>query len=423
MKKILTILISIYILSLNLMAQSETFKFGLTERFRLVSWDNAINLNKDADAGNTFSRIRTNIFGTWQPNENWEATLKLTNEFRHYFSPQRDFDINEIFVDQFYVKYNDEWGSATIGRQNIMLGEGFVVMDGHPLDGSRSIYFNALRFDLKLSANHKLTLFGSYQPETDNILPLINDFEQKLIEQPETGIGAYYFGKFDQLDLQGYYIFKKIKDTDTRPVESNIHTIGARVNTPVAEQLSLTGEAAYQIGDCGDFDRAALGGYAYLTYLTKTDKAFLPVDLSLGGIYLSGDDPETDDVEAWDPLFSRWPKWSESYIYTQILENGGKVAYWSNFASIFAKANFNVAEDVKLSFDFHHMFAPQDVASGNFPGGTGSTRGDLIIGKMSYNINTDVSGHLLWEHFEPGDFYFDGADGYNWVRIEFMLKI
>lgn len=423
MKKILTIIISIYIVSFTLFAQSETFKFGFVERFRLVSWDNAITLSEAANAGNSFSRIRTNVFGSWMPNDQWELTLKVTNEFRSYFTPPKEFDINEFFIDQLYAKYKDSWGAITLGRQNIMLGEGFVVMDGHPLDGSRSIYFNALRADLKLSNNHNLTLFGSYQPETDDILPVINDFEQKLIEQPETGIGAYYFGKFDKLDLQGYYIFKSIKDTDTHPLESNIHTIGARVNTPVAEQLSFTGEAAYQLGDCGDFDRAALGGYVYLTYKTKGGKSYLPVDISLGGIYLSGDDSETEAVEAWDPLFSRWPKWSESYIYTLIVENKGKVAYWSNFASIFAKANFNVTENVKLGFDFHHMLAPQDAPVGGFPGGTGGTRGDLIIGKMSYTLNENVSGHLLWEHFEPGDYYFDGADGYNWARIEFMIKI
>ena len=423
MKRFFTVILVINLLSILNYSQDNQFKFGAIERIRLVSWDNAITLNKSANAGNTFSRIRTSVFGTWQPNEQWEATLKFTNEFRHYFNPQRDFDINEIFVDNFYLKYNDTWGTATIGRQNIMLGEGFVVMDGHPLDGSRSIYFNAVRLDLKLNTNHKVTLFASYQPETDNILPVINDFEQKLIEQPETGIGAYYFGKIDNLDLQGYYIFKNIKDTDAKPVKSNIHTLGARVNSPVAEQLSLTAETAYQFGDCGDYDRAAMGGYAYLTYQTKTDKAYLPVDLSVGGIYLSGDDPRTEKIEGWDPLFSRWPKWSESYIYTQIVENKGKVAYWSNFASLYAKMNFDVAENVKFCFDYHHMLAPQDAPAGSFPGGSGSTRGDLIIGKMTYNINKNVSGHLLWEHFEPGNYYFNGSSCYNWARIEFLIKI
>jgi hypothetical protein len=40
-----------------------------------------------------------------------------------------------------------------------------------------------------------------------------------------------------------------------------------------------------------------------------------------------------------------------------------------------------------------------------------------------YVLNPRLTGHLLWEHFEPGSFYFDDADAYNWVRVEFMLNV
>ena len=33
-----------------------------------------------------------------------------------------------------------------------------------------------------------------------------------------------------------------------------------------------------------------------------------------------------------------------------------------------------------------------------------------------------LSGHLQWDHFDPGDFYAPGADGFNWIRFELMLR-
>jgi hypothetical protein len=52
----------------------------------------------------------------------------------------------------------------------------------------------------------------------------------------------------------------------------------------------------------------------------------------------------------------------------------------------------------------------------------GSTRGDLVIGKLSCDINEHVSGHVLAEAFLPGNYYFDGADGYAWLRVELMFS-
>ncbi len=167
-----------------------------SERFRMVTSDNAVSLADSAAAGNAFTRHRTGIAGQWFPNSRFECGLKLTNEFRYYFVPEnREFSFSEIIIDQLYIKWNNSAvlpGTLTLGRQNIILGEGFIVMDGHPLDGSRSIYFNAARFDWKLSQKDKLILFYAHQPETDNILPVIHDSDAPLIEQPEEGMGAYF---------------------------------------------------------------------------------------------------------------------------------------------------------------------------------------------------------------------------------------
>jgi hypothetical protein len=400
------------------------FKISFSERFRIETWDNAITLSKAANAGTTYDRNRTSLMGQWFPDKQIEAALMLTNEYRYYFAPSTmKFNLNEIFFDQLYLKYKDTFGSVTLGRQNIMLGEGFIMMDGGPLDGSRAAYFNAARFDIAIDKTKILSGFVTYVPQTDNILPIINTQNQQLIEQPEMGIGLYFAGQFDQINLQPYYIFKHIYTTDLHPTKSNIHTIGTRAAMPIANQFAFTIEGAYQFGNYGDYNRSAFGGYTYVDYTTKINKAYLPDVITLGGIYLSGDNQATNKMEGWDPVFSRWPKWSESYIYTQIKEFGGKVAYWSNFASIYGKVKFTLMSDLSLNIDYHHMFAPQKAAAGSFPGGTGNTRGDLIIAKLIFKINHNISGHILWENFAPGNYYFEGASRYSWARVEFLFQI
>jgi len=401
------------------------FRLSFSERLRLVTWDNTITLNDDANAGQTFTRHRTSIGGAWFPCKKSELMVKVTNEFRYYFAPtDREFDINEVFVDQLYLKYNTEDlipGVFTVGRQNIMLGEGFIVMDGHPLDGSRSIYFNAVRYDWAMATEHKATFFYSYQDRTDQLLPVINSLDQELVDQKEEGYGVYYTGGYAGIGIQGYYIRKNNRANSDYPVRMEINTFGGRGQVDLAENLSVTGEGALEFGKHGMNDLLAFGGYVHADYKTGLG-SYLPESVQLGGIFLSGDDPDTPKHEGWDPMFARWPKWSESYIYTQILEDG--VAYWTNLASVYSRINFEFTPRVSGNFDYYHLMAPMasDPFQG-FPGGGGQNRGDLIIGQLKFRIDKNLTGHLLWEGFIPGSYYFCGADGYSWVRAEFMYRI
>ncbi len=427
MKKILLIVLFASF-ALLAVAGAETedksdFTFGFTERFRLVTWDNVIALS-DSVEGNTFTRHRTSLSLKWTPSADIELFAKLTNEFRYYFKPDdREFDIHEVIFDNLYLKWKNMFDAGltlTLGRQNIMLDEGFVVMDGHPLDGSRSIYFNAARLDWKFREHGNLTLFYSYQPETDDILPVINPLDQALIEKPEEGLGAYFKNRFGKTDVSLYYILKNIDATESSSFDSEINTLGLRATLPLPGKFAVTTEGAYQWGTRGEADIAAYGGYIYLDYNTGW-KAPLPVKLTAGGVYLSGDDQTTPEWEAWDPLFSRWPKWSESYIYAMIIEQG--VAYWSNFTSLYLKMNFKITNDINLDVSYNRLGAAEEILTEKaYPGGTGTTRGDLFITKLNVKFSKSLSGHILWEGFAPGDFYFADATGYNWFRCELLYR-
>ena len=169
-----------------------------------------------------------------------------------------------------------------------------------------------------------------------------------------------------------------------------------------------------------DANGVAFGGYVYGEYLTGWPR-LTPRSITLGGIYLSGDNLNTTDYEGWDPMFGRWPKWSESYIYSLISESG--VAHWTNLISIYGKTAVIITDELGFNFDYHRLMAPRKPDPlAIFPGGKGNVRGDLFIGRLSYKIKVNVSGHFHWESFLPGDYYFRGADHYGWARMELMLR-
>lgn len=425
MRSAMIVIISIVLLTGILPAEEKkksNFKFEFSERFRFTGWDNAVSLDEDRPDGNAFTRHRTSLGLTWTPNANIQVGVKLTNEFRFYLAPKhRDFEIHELVFDQLYLKWKNIGGiplTLTLGRQNIILGEGFVVLEGHPLDGSRTIYFNAIRADYAFGKNHKLTSFLSHQPIYDDYLMVINDQDQRLIENPMYGFGLYYTGRFGRSKLETYFIHKTVNGNDDRIDGDTIHTLGARLTQPLAKRLSLTAETALQLGKYGNEDRGALGGYAHLDYKFAEESSILK-QFTLGGIYLSGDDPSTPKMEGWDPVFSRWPKWSESYIYTLVKENG--VGYWSNFRSFYLSLLGNLTKNVKLKLTYHRLGA-MERAKEVFPGGSGKNRGGLFIARMDMKINKHTTAHFIWENFKPGNFYFDGADSYNWLRFEVMFR-
>jgi hypothetical protein len=85
---------------------------------------------------------------------------------------------------------------------------------------------------------------------------------------------------------------------------------------------------------------------------------------------------------------------------------------------------FRFDDQTSFAFDYHHMLSQYEgnKASG-YTSGSGKTRGDLFIAKLMYDINKNLSGHLIFEHFKPGNYYFSGADASNWARMEVLFKI
>jgi hypothetical protein len=402
-------------------------KFYFWERVRQESWDNTMSLNEGAADTSSYMRLRTSLGAFWRPGSAWEIHLRLTNENRLYLAPKSDprlgtnFNIHEIFFDQLNVKWKNPGRlplTVTLGRQDLIFGEGFLVMDGGPLDGSRSGYFNGLKLGYSLNDKNNLTFFFVRQPKTDTLLPVVNDHQQKMVEQEEQGVGFYFSGHLKKTGLEAY-LFRK--DTFASGLLANgaLHVAGVRIVHPFNEKLSLTTEAALELGKLGDEQRRGLGGYFHLDQ--KSNWNFpLPAQLTLGGVYLSGDDPATSRHEGWDMAFSRWPKWSDSFIYLQAKET--RVADWTNFISLHGILLFEPLEKTRITLAWHHLRAVEKTLPYALLSGSGKNRGDLFIAKVTYDIAANLAGRLIWEYFRPGNFYSAGAAPYNWVQFELFFR-
>lgn len=418
-------------------AEEATFEWGFRERLRETYIRNGIDLENDRVDDRHFLRVRTQLWGRWRPARNWELFAMLNNEHRHWLKPDRDFefgeDLHELIFENLYVRLSEIGGrpiDVTLGRQNIMLGEGFLFMDGGTLDGSRTAYMNALRVGIGDPAKRRLELHVISNPETDEYLPVVNDRDQGLTEWDESGANLYYTDRASgPVGFDLYYAFKREKDDDGLFPETTLHTVGGRASAGVAGRLRFTAEGAVQFGERGDVDRSGLGGHMHCT--VTPGSRFSPA-LTAGLVYLSGDDPHTTEYEGWDPLYSRWPKWSELYIYTLVNENG--VAYWDNLVAPYLQLSLRPEKRIELVGEAYFMRAPEDMrtivvpgddpAAGGVPAGPftdGGERGLLTRVWLKWRATGYLTGHLLWERFDPGDFYWNERDTAHFLRWEIIF--
>lgn len=424
---IFTLFVMIYglFLTQSNVVLAKDWKIGINERIRNVFYNNILDFDDSNDGDlSRFYRVRTSVWGQYDITPNILVNLKLTNEHRPYLSNNKKAsqdDLHEVFVDNFYakIKVGEKMPlTLTLGRQNIIYGEGFVILDGSPNDGSRSIYHDGVKASLALNKTTTIDLFGFIDTETDTIFPLINDQDQSMANQDEQAFGLYVTNTaVKDLKLEGYFINKTEK---YEPDNLSLNTIGARVSRGMKNKLAFASEFALQMGSRGDVDYSAFGGYAHVSYLAcEKRKGILKAGLN----YLSGDDPETSDkVEGWNPLFSRWPKWSELYIYSQVYETG-KVAYWTNTLSPYIQFTVDLCSKANFSATFYHLKALQKtpfVIGGWTPEGT--TRGNEIQLLFKFNFNKNFTGHFLYDQFMQGDFYPDTRTQGRFVRAEIMYN-
>ena len=395
-------------------------KIGVQERVRSENWDNS----SDFDAAHTDARhqlrFRTRAWLDLARGTRFAFVLGLDNESRRITTPETPFEWDETIFETLYLDAKITPAVAVrVGRQNLQRNDGFLLLEGGPLDGSRSTYSNALDVTYTRGAS-KLECLAITNPSRDQYLPPFNDQDKLLVEWDELALGLWYVDTHvESTTLEGYYFWKGETDDVRAPTASgyqpdrNVHTLGTRILRKWLPDWSLTAELAGQLGQ-SDPD-AGLRAWGSQASAKKTFAHTTKPSLTLGWAGLSGDDPASAAIEAWDPLFARWPKWSELYIYTLASETG--VAYWTNLAM--GQVRFQITPWKHV--DLHAVYSRLG-AFHPFPGpesmyGAGRRRGDLFELHADIAASSPIRGHLLGEYLAPGSFYA-GSAGAWFLRAE-----
>ena len=348
--RITALLAGLAALPAGALAQSDagrTIEYGLEQRVRNENWDNILDFNDSmADTRNQV-RYRTRAWLKVPASSQVDFFIGLNQETNQIIVPNTPLRFDEVIVDNAYLDIKRLFVkglSLRIGRQDIIRGEGFLLLDGGTWDGSRALYFNAV--DLAYSwKKSKLELIGISDPARDRYLPRIHDRDKMLTEWNEQALGAYYTDKNRKnTSLEAYYFLKKEFGDVRGPANAqfqpdrHVHTAGGRVVRQLPRRWSATGEFAAQWGR--QHPDTGVRGWAGYAYARRNFAAARRPYASFGYWGFSGDDPRTSGtVEGWDPLFSRWPKWSEMLIYSQLREHGA--AYWTNLGMWQSEFGFN----------------------------------------------------------------------------------
>jgi len=396
-----------------------------------------------------YLRIQPRVWGQVK-NEDFKLYLRVADEFREYFQPRESRNArtpDEVLVDSLYLDlYNlfDDRLDLRIGRQDFYGPNGPVYGAGRVIfDGSRTIFMDAIKATVKFDEKNALDLLAIYNsPETEmswghprrrdgssyKERPLTS-IDPRSKDMAEYGGGLYFRSKeFNEVPFELYYLYKR--ETKARLPGGVklpgrvVHTWGARVMPKLTETLSAELEGAVQAGEKdGGASTAGYMGYAGLTYRPLLDGTAKP--FFIGSLYyLSGDkDRESagDNDTGWDPLWARWPQFSEMYVYSFMYG----VGYWSNllYPSLETGVGFAPGHKVRASVGPMYVAVEDDLGGGNgdLLGWLGVVRYDFPLFKNIFGKRGELSGHVTAEVLDPGDYYASDKLAY-FLRWEVIAR-
>jgi hypothetical protein len=409
-------------------ADTPKIEIGFEQRVRNENWNNILDWSGNTDDQRNQVRWRTRLWTTVPLSSRIGVTVGLAQESNQIFLPRSPWKLDEIMFEKAYLDLHDlpvKGLTLRIGRQDLMRGENTYLLEGDPWDGSRTIYSNAavLGYSLKKT---KIEAIGIWNPVRDHFLPRIHNQNRLLVEWNEQAIGTYITNKSrPDTDIEAFYFLKK-EFGDTRPKSNaqfqpdrHLHAVGGRMVHRFRPGWSAVGEAAVERGS--DHAQRTLRGWAGDGYIKKAFAGRMKPTFQAGYWAFSGDDPRSPStVEAWDPLFGRWPKWSEMYIYSQLREQG--VAYWTNLGMSQVEAVVSPWKPISWRATWYHMNALHPFAGSPQIFGAGTARGNQLQTRLDFTINPSWRGHVLWEYHVPGDFY-RGSDAGYFLRFEMIYSL
>jgi len=341
--------------------------------------------------------------------------------------------------------------SVTIGRQELRLGNAFVLGDPDTNTTSADATITARDLSLRKSFDAVKAVLDFDPLVIDVICAKIDESNPGMAtptadendDEDLYGVNASYdVGSYDA-EIEGYWLMNRDNDEagTADPVNGDtIHVIGVRGSLVPIDNLNVSAEYAIQTGDfektaasTRDQDATAYqiaGDYAFADFSIP----WTPIEigtpvLKLGWTHYDGEETiagaNATEHNAWIPLYEDQ---THGVVANFILGgvNGGQN---SNADILNVGASIVPIEDLTVSVDYYKFWLDEDlVTAGSAQANTCTVLGwtnldeseywlddsdDLgyeIDLALNYDYSEDVKMGLCAGLFNPGD-AFDGADG------------
>jgi hypothetical protein len=376
--------------------------------------------------------------------DNVSATVRLLNE--------RDWDTetatsNDIDLDLASITLKEMFYSpltVTIGRQDIVIGDGLILADPYPNHGVGNVTnidardlsarnsFDAVRASLDYDP---LTIDLIYAKITEQDEPITGN----VLDDEDTDFfmanADYNLGGAWNTVLSGYYAYERDQNWATqldytKDGEGTItfddkltHVIGGRITVEPTVGLVLKGEAAYQFGEIQDNSPGDTGDTGASGASVEKDIKAWALDLAgsyaldttwspvvgLKYAFRSGEgNKASGDYEAWDVLYEG----QTNGIVANALSLGGYNNNNTNMHIIGAGLSVTPLTDLTLGVDYFRYILDEELDTGSDSATytTDDDWGDEVDVTLSYAYTEDVTLGLQYGRFFVGDAFESAND-------------
>jgi hypothetical protein len=425
MKKYFGFLAAVLLLpSLAFAIDFSNVKYGGDIRFRGYTMDNWADFNDNGtyDDEMDMFRLRASLFSSVDVGDKITGYIRITDQ--NYGEgvgkaegkdAWDDHTSNDVFVENAYIDAKNVLGpiSLRLGRQNLIYGSGFVILDGQSQFSSNEIYFDGAKATWDLTEQVGLDVFYMKDQENNRGESFNDDI---------TLSGLYLTGKNGWCPyIRGQQEVYALNREDQNTCK-DIWMFGLRVSDKLDFGLDYAGEAALQTGTAYNGEDQSATGYKFdLGYTID-----FPIKPRIYGQYMlmSGDEKGSDDYEGWDVFYGGWPQfgdllaWKYVYFPANIIPNmgvstPGEAAY-SNLEIMTAGVGFNIDDKIlprvsysKLKFDETEAYGLLD-----------DDLGDYYQLDVKYVYTKALSFSAYYAIIEPGDAFAktnqDAAREFYW---------
>jgi len=413
--------------------------------FRGYNLQNVWDFNDATDGDNRdLFRLKGSLWADYKATDDVTARIQLTDQTwgegvtydqssLSSTDSAMDNNSNKVFLDNAYVNVKNLLGlpiEGTFGRQNVIYGSGFVILDGQSQFSSSSIYFDGVK--LRWNVTDNFMVDGLY----------LKDQENNTSNNVIAGTTATSKGHGDDITLSGLYMTNKkcaftsmqeelyVLNRSDEWLKKNIWMYGLRLSNKLENGLDFSAEAAIQRGDAGFNQFNPTENMGQDAWGTKLDVGYTFKDVTTtprlyaNYSFMSGDDQNSEhDSEQWDVFYGGWPQFGDllAWKYLNLRKNNTENVnslnkVYNSYDSYSAVAGEAIYSNLQLaSFGASAKFTPQ--LSGNLSytwlnfdetdPGVSDDFGDLYQATLTYQYNKQLSFSLYGALLAPGEAFTD----------------